>query len=47
MLCSNCKFIEMRVISVDGNMATHTCKKCGYTVTAEITKKVDNKNKAE
>lgn len=36
MLCKNCKFIEMRVINVDGNNATHTCRKCGYTVTEEI-----------
>lgn len=42
MLCKNCKLIEMRVVSVEGNMATHTCRKCGYTVTEEIPKKEDN-----
>ena len=42
MLCKNCKFIEMRVVSVEGNMATHTCRKCGYTVTEEIPKEEDN-----
>lgn len=36
MLCKNCKFIEMRVVSVEDNMATHTCRKCGYTVTEPI-----------
>ena len=42
MLCENCKFIEMRVVSVEGDMATHTCKKCGYTVTKEIPREEDN-----
>ena len=44
MLCKNCKFIEMRVESVDveNNKATHVCKKCGYTVTEEIPKEEDN-----
>ena len=44
MLCKNFKFIEMRVVSVDvdSNTATHTCKKCGYTVTEPIPKKEDN-----
>lgn len=43
MLCDNCKLIEMRVVSVDGNNATHTCRKCGYTVTKEIPKEDENK----
>ena len=30
MLCDKCKLIEMRVVNVDGNSATHTCRKCGY-----------------
>lgn len=38
MLCSNCKFVEMRVVSVNGNMATHECKKCGCTIIEEIPK---------
>lgn len=42
MLCKNCKFIEMRVEKVEGDIATHVCKKCGYTVTAPIPKEEDN-----
>lgn len=47
MLCDNCKIIEMRVEKVECNIATHTCKKCGYTVTKEIPEEkgnVDNNN---
>lgn len=43
MLCDKCKLIEMRVVSVDGNNATLTCRKCGYTVTQEIPKEDENK----
>lgn len=43
MLCDKCKLIEMRVVNVDGNSATHTCRKCGYTVTKEIPKEDENK----
>ena len=46
MLCKNCKLIEMRVVSVEGNQATHTCRKCGYTVTEEIPQE-ENKEENE
>ena len=47
MLCKNCKMIEMRVVSVEGNNATHTCRKCGYTVTEEIPRPKEDENKTE
>lgn len=48
MLCKNCKLIEMRVDTIKNDMATHICRKCGYTVTEPIpqpAKKSDKNNK--
>lgn len=37
----------MRVVSVENNIATHTCKKCGYTVTAEVPTDTNNNSNSE
>lgn len=36
MQCSQCPFVEMRIISNDGKTITFKCPKCGQTKTIPI-----------